>query len=109
MKPSRHSQVQDVTSLFTDIVSPAEVPSQASVQEPDSAPDREPSGASQAPDAEPAGDTSQADAGAYEHTERWSRSALTTVLERLRPHLPNEGPPVPSMLPRWPWSRTVES
>ena len=105
MPPSRHSQVQDVTSLFTDNVSPAQVPDQTPEQQPGSGTDRERSGASQVPGAEPAGDTSQADAGAYEDTEQRSRSALTTVLERLRPHLPNEGPPVPIMLPRWPWSR----
>ena len=109
MKPSKNSHVQDVTSLFTDNVSPAEVPSQAPVQEPDSAPDREPSDASQVPVAEPAGDTSEADADAYEQTQQTPGSALTIVLERLRPHLPNQGPPVPSLLPRWPWSRVVES
>ena len=105
MPPSSHSQVQDVTSLFTEDVSPGQVPGQAPEQQPGSDTDRERSDASQVPVAQPAGDTSQADAGADERTEQRSGSALTTVLERLRPHLPNEGPPVPSVLPRWPWSR----
>ena len=105
MKPSRHSPVQDVTHLFTDDVSPAQAPGQTPEQQPGSDTDRERSDASQVPVAEPVGDTSQADAGAYEHTGQASSSALMTFLERLRPHLPNEGPPVPSLLPRWPWSR----
>lgn len=34
---------------------------------------------------------------------------MTSFIEGIRPHSPEKGPPVPSILPKWPWVRNPGS